>query len=69
MSNWAAQAIRFAERTGRCPMCHTRQRARWKDTGALRITCGHPECFRKWLPGSREIMKTEGVMPTKQEGE
>lgn len=69
MSNWAAQAIRFAQRTGRCPICHARPRARWKDTGALRITCGHPECFKRWLPGSREIMKTEHIMPTKQEEE
>lgn len=48
-------------------MCNKRERARWKDTGALRITCGHPECFTRWLPGSREIIKFEGVMPTKQE--
>lgn len=67
MSDFAAQGIRFAVRTGRCPMCQIRDRARWKDTGALRITCGHPECYRRWLPHSREIMKTEGVMPTKQE--
>lgn len=67
MSDWAARCIRYANQFERCPMCHIRPRARWKDTGTLRITCGHPECFKKWLPGSREIMKIEGVMPTKQE--
>ena len=67
MADWASQCIRFAERTGRCPLCGKRERARWKDNGDLRITCGHPECFAKWLPGSREIMKNEGVMPVKQE--
>lgn len=67
MSDWAAKCIRYAVRTGICPMCNKRERARWKDTGALRITCGHPECFTRWLPGSREIIKFEGVMPTKQE--
>lgn len=69
MSDWAAIRIRYAVATGKCPLCGKRPRARWKDTGALRITCGHPECFRKWIPGSREVMKTEGVMPTKQEEE
>lgn len=67
MPNWAAQGIRYAAKTGMCPMCHKRPRARWGDNGDLRITCGQEECYRKWLPGSREIMKTEGVMPTKQE--
>lgn len=67
MSNWAAQRIAYAVRTGICPMCGKRPRARWKDDNSLRITCGHPECYKMWLPGSREIMKNEGVLPTKQE--
>lgn len=67
MHDWAAQRIRYANQTGKCAMCHKRPRARWKDDGSLRITCGQEECFRKWLPGSREIMKHEGVMPVKQE--
>lgn len=67
MADWAAQGIRFAARTGRCPMCGIRPRAKWKDTGALRITCGHDECFRKWIPGSREVLKNEHVMPNKVE--
>lgn len=62
-----ARAIRSATRTGICPMCGKRPRARWKDTGDLRITCGHKECFRLWMPGSLEVIKTEGVFPTKQE--
>lgn len=67
MADWASRGIRYAVRTGLCPMCNKRPRARWKDDNSLRITCGHPECYRMWLPGSREIMKTEGMMPTKQE--
>lgn len=67
MADWAAQGIRFATKSGMCPMCHKRPRARWKDDGSLRITCGNAECYKRWLPGSREIMKHEGVMPVKQE--
>lgn len=30
-----------------CPICHQPQ-GTWAD-GAKRITCGKPECYRKWL--------------------
>lgn len=42
--------IRFTHRTGLCPICRLRPRARWADTGDLRITCGHQSCFIQWLP-------------------
>lgn len=54
MGDRVAQMIAYATRTGKCPICNTRPRARWKDTGDLRITCGHPDCYAKWLPGKRE---------------
>jgi hypothetical protein len=42
--------IGFAVRTGLCPVCRIRPRARWPDTNALRVTCGAHTCFIKWLP-------------------
>lgn len=53
MNNFQTQ-MRYAVRTGRCPVCHKRKRAHWKDTGDLRMTCGHPACFAAWLPGKKQ---------------
>lgn len=53
MYNYFVQ-IRFATRTGMCPICHKRPRARWKDDGSLRVTCGHAVCYHKWLPGGKQ---------------
>lgn len=46
--------MRYAIRTGLCPVCHKRPRAYWRDGGGLRVTCGHPDCYRAWLPGRRD---------------
>ena len=43
--------LRFAKRTGLCPVCRKRKRAEWKDGSGLRITCGNADCYIKWLPG------------------
>lgn len=53
MYNYFVQ-MKFATRTGLCPICHKRPRARWKDTKALRVTCGNEVCFRTWLPGGKQ---------------
>lgn len=46
--------IRFAKRTGLCPVCRTRKAGIWPD-GVERITCGRERCFRKWcFPGDKE---------------
>lgn len=47
------QDANYANRTGKCPVCRKRKRGHWKDTGALRMTCGHPACVHRWLPGGR----------------
>lgn len=46
-----AQHLRFATKSGLCPVCRKRKRAEWKDGTGLRMTCGHKDCFIKWLPG------------------
>lgn len=55
MGDYTARLLAYATRTGKCPMCGTRPRARWKDTGDTRVTCGHPDCVRAWLPGKKEV--------------
>jgi len=47
--NRVMSQIRLADLDGLCPICHVRPRGVWPD-GVRRITCGHPECFRRWLP-------------------
>ncbi len=44
------QDIRFANRTGNCPVCKYRPHGWWPD-GVPRILCGEPECVKLWLPG------------------
>lgn len=47
--NRVMSQIRLADLDGLCPICHVRPRGVWPD-GVRRITCGQPECFRRWLP-------------------
>jgi hypothetical protein len=48
MINGVMQQIRSTKEL--CVVCHRKQRARWADTGALRMTCGDAKCFIEWLP-------------------
>ncbi len=41
-------AIILANSTGLCVVCRQRPQATWPD-GVRRITCGHPDCYHKWL--------------------
>ncbi len=40
--------IRFARRTGLCPVCRVRLAGLWPD-GVARITCGVSRCYQKWM--------------------
>jgi len=44
------QLICRAEADGLCAVCHQKKRARWRDTGEMRMTCGSDKCFIDWLP-------------------
>jgi hypothetical protein len=48
--------IRFATRTGLCPVCRNRPRAAWPN-GERRMTCGDNQCFLRWLPVRAEAPK------------
>lgn len=50
--------IRFATHTGLCPVCRQRPRAVWPN-GAQRMTCGHPTCFLRWLPGKADAGQSQ----------
>jgi hypothetical protein len=48
--------INEANARNRCPVCRLRPQATWP-TGVRRMTCGHPECYVRWLrvrPESKE---------------
>lgn len=41
--------VRWAGRTGKCPVCRVRPSGVWPD-GVGRVTCGHNDCYIRWLP-------------------
>lgn len=52
--NRTVEDLRFANRTGLCPVCRMRPRGVWQDTGAKRVTCGSMSCYTRWLPTPRD---------------
>ena len=61
------QDIRFANRTGNCPVCKFRPHGWWPD-GVPRILCGEPECVKLWLPGGNATDAVEAAQDVGEAG-
>ncbi len=67
--NQTANMLKFANETGKCPVCRIRVRE-WREKSGLQITCGDYACLQHWQPtGDKRIKIHRGEYPLSQTGE